>query len=88
MPVLWFEQHVVADKTLSSLVKLALAGPLIGTSFGVVVILIGVILIALSVVRKREKVSYEMKEKNLMALSDGLMQAESLPLVKSFVLKK
>jgi hypothetical protein len=42
MPVLWFEQHVVASNNVANLVKIVLAAPLAGQIMGAILIIIGV----------------------------------------------
>lgn len=44
MPVLWFEQHVMATKTVSNLVQLILIAPAAGQVLGAIFLLLGVML--------------------------------------------
>lgn len=55
MPILWFEQHVVASSTIAQLVKVILAAPTIGQVLGGIFVIIGIILVLLAFMCKREE---------------------------------
>lgn len=53
MPILWFEQHVVASNNIANLVKLILAAPTAGQIIGALLVIIGSTLILTSCLCKR-----------------------------------
>lgn len=55
MPILWFEQHVVASSTIAQLVMLILAAPTAGQVLGVIFVIIGIILALSAFMCKREE---------------------------------
>lgn len=84
MPVLWFEQHVVADKSLADLVKLILAAPTAGQILGIVFVMIGVTFMFFACSYKRDKfvvVTAEDKQKTDIQMKT--ITHESLPLMKN-----
>jgi hypothetical protein len=44
MPIIWFEQHVVATKNVANLVKVILAAPIAGKILGIIFAIIGITL--------------------------------------------
>lgn len=54
MPILWFEQHVVASSDIARLVKLILAAPTIGQVLGGIIFIIGLALGISALCRRAE----------------------------------
>lgn len=78
MPIIWFEQHVLADESLGRSVRLMLAGPMIGEIMGIVTVLIAITLMAFSFVKKEKK---ELDEKSPKSVELTEIPAESYPLM-------
>lgn len=81
MPVLWFEQHVVANEDVATKVKLILAGPLAGQLLGISFLIIGVMLLLASWLFKRDEYKIPLTMKS--NLKTEPQKPESLPLVKN-----
>lgn len=81
MPILWFEQHIVATKTVSNVVKLILAAPTAGQILGVIFAIIGITLTFLSCFRKRVVFAPQMSNKSKTE-SQKINLPENLPLMK------
>lgn len=64
MPILWFEQHVVASSSVASMVKLVLAAPTIGQVLGVILLIIGLICMISVFICTREKFQVLKTEEN------------------------
>jgi hypothetical protein len=87
MPVLWFEQHVVATRTVSNLVKIILAAPTTGQIFGVAVAIIGIALLLAAFLKdslNSEVVADQMKTESQKPTN----LPESLPLMKHKVIEQ
>ena len=82
MPVLWFEQHVVADESLANLVKLLILAPTIGQILGMILVLTGLTLIICACFCKREKHVSQLINKQKTENQMTTILPESLPLVK------
>lgn len=85
MPVLWFEQHVVATEDVTNIVKFILAAPLAGQLLGVIFFTIGTIFLLVSCLSK----DYEIQAQptNISKTESQKYLPESLPLVKTNLLK-
>jgi hypothetical protein len=83
MPVLWFEQHVVADDSLAYLVKLILAASTAGQILGIVFVMIGVTLILFACPCTRDKFAVKAVEKQKTETQMTTIIPESLPLMKN-----
>lgn len=83
MPVLWFEQHVVADESLASLVKVILAAPMAGQVLGIVFVMIGVTLLFFACTFTRDKFVITPVENQKTGTQTKTIIPESLPLMKN-----
>lgn len=83
MPILWFEQHVIADKSLANLVKLILAAPTAGQILGFVFILLGVTLIFFACLCTRDKYNVPLEDKLKTDIQKTTITSESLPLMRN-----
>lgn len=82
MPVLWFEQHVVASKNVVNIVKLVLGAPLAGEILGIIFVIIGTTLLLVSCCKRDQKETPSTnKSKTDFQKTSNL--GESLPLVKN-----
>lgn len=85
MPVLWFEQHVVATEKVGSIVKLILAAPLAGQILGVVFVIIGIATTLTSCACRRHDYEIPLADKSKTDHQKNV--TESLPLVKISYMK-
>lgn len=83
MPVLWFEQHVVASKTVSNLVKIILAAPLAGQILGVILVIIGVACLLASCYCKHHEYEIANSDPSKTENARTTKLPERLPLVKN-----
>lgn len=82
MPVLWFEQHVVASKGIANIVKLILALPVGGQILGVIFVIIGLTLVFTAWSHKRD--GYQMTSgDNSKTESQTANLPETLPMLKN-----
>lgn len=82
MPVLWFEQHVVASKSIANIVKLILALPVAGQILGVIFVIIGLTLVFTAWSHKRD--GYQMTAvDNTKTESQTANLPETLPMLKN-----
>lgn len=83
MPVLWFEQHVVASKTISNLVKLILAVPLIGQVLGALLLLFGIVLVLSVCCCNNDQYEIPLTENSKTENQKTTNLPETLPLMKN-----
>lgn len=83
MPVLWFEQHVVADKTVSNIVKLILAAPTLGQILGFIFAVTGLALFVAAIVCKRDAFVVQLTDKSKTDSQKTTNLPETLPLMRN-----
>jgi hypothetical protein len=80
MPVLWFEEHVVADESVGALVRIILLMPLVGEILGIILVLLAIILMAVPFIKRHHK---ELQENDLKPVELIQISPENLPLMKN-----